>query len=87
MTEKKGSEMRIQVLVRLKPGVLDVQGKAVENGLKENGFPEISNVRIGRVIELSVGGGSAEDARKIVDECCQKLLANPIIESYEIKVP
>ena len=76
--------MRYQILVRLKPGVLDVQGKAVESGLKDKHFDGISNVRIGRVIELEVEGLGKEEARSQVDEICRLLLANPVIEQYEI---
>lgn len=77
--------MRYQVLVRLKPGVLDVQGKAVESGLKDKHFKAIRNVRIGRVIELEVDEGlGKEEARSQVDEICRLLLANPVIEQYEI---
>lgn len=79
--------MRYQVLVRLKPGVLDVQGKAVENGLKDKKFNAIKNVRVGRVIELDVDGLAADEARKQVEEVCRLLLANPVIEQFEIKEP
>jgi len=77
--------MRVQVLVRLKPGVLDVQGKAVEHGLTNLGFGDISDVRIGRLVELDVDASDIESARATVEEVCQKLLSNPIIENYEIK--
>ena len=77
--------MRIQVLVRLKPGVLDVQGKAIENGIHGLGFAETSNVRMGRLIELDIDAASADAANKRVKEICDKLLANPIIENYEIR--
>jgi phosphoribosylformylglycinamidine synthase PurS subunit len=77
--------MRYQVLVRLKEGVLDVQGKAVESGLRDQRFDAITNVRVGRVIELDIDGVSAETARKQVEEVCKLLLANPVIEQYEIK--
>ncbi len=77
--------MKYQVLVRLKPGVLDVQGKAVENGLKDKKFDAIRNVRVGRVIELEVDGVAAPEAKAQVDEVCKLLLANPVIEQYEIK--
>ena len=77
--------MKIQVLVRLKPGVLDVQGKAVEGGLKGLGHREVSGVRIGRLIELNVKADSFEGARTKVEDLCKKLLANPIIETYEIR--
>jgi len=77
--------MKFQVLVRLKGGVLDVQGKAIENGLKDKKFSAFKNVRVGRVIELEVDGVNADQARAQVDEVCKMLLANPVIEQYEIK--
>lgn len=77
--------MRYQVLVRLKEGVLDVQGKAVETGLRDQKFDAIKNVRVGRVIELDVDGLSKDAARKQVEDVCKILLANPVIEQYEIK--
>ena len=77
--------MRFQVLVRLKTGVLDVQGKAIETGLKDKKFDAFKNIRVGRVIELEVDGVPADQARAQVDEVCKMLLANPVIEQYEIK--
>lgn len=77
--------MRFQVLVRLKSGVLDVQGKAIETGLKDKHFEGFENVRVGRVVELEVEGVPAEQARAQVNEVCRLLLANPVIEEYEIK--
>jgi len=77
--------MRFQVLVRLKEGVLDVQGKAVESGLQDKKFANIKNVRVGRVIELEVDGQASDAARSQVEEICKMLLANPVIERYEIK--
>jgi phosphoribosylformylglycinamidine synthase len=77
--------MRFQVLVRLKEGVLDVQGKAVESGLQDKKFSNIKNVRVGRVIELDVEGNSIDLARGQVEEVCKLLLANPVIERFEIK--
>jgi phosphoribosylformylglycinamidine synthase PurS subunit len=77
--------MRFQVLVRLKEGVLDVQGKAVESGLQDRKFANIKNVRVGRVIELEIDGQSSDTARAQVEEVCKLLLANPVIERYEIK--
>lgn len=77
--------MRFQVLVRLKGGVLDVQGKAIETGLKDKKFESFKNIRVGRVIELEVDGVPADQARAQVDEVCKLLLANPVIEQYEIK--
>lgn len=76
--------MKVRVLVRLKPGVLDVQGKAVERGLSQLGYDSISNVRVGRMVEVDVTSDNLDDAKKEVDEICSKLLANPIIEQFEI---
>ncbi|MFN4894525.1 MAG: phosphoribosylformylglycinamidine synthase subunit PurS [Pseudomonadota bacterium] len=76
---------RYQVLVRLKEGVLDVQGKAVENGLNDRNYSAIKDVRVGRVVELNVEGVSKDAARAQVEEVCKLLLANPVIEQYEIK--
>lgn len=83
--------MKAQVFVRLKPGVLDVQGKAVERGLAENGLTkigtsEISNIRVGKLIEFDVNAKSEEQAKSAIDEICRVLLANTIIENYEIKL-
>ncbi|MCO6429567.1 MAG: phosphoribosylformylglycinamidine synthase subunit PurS [Deltaproteobacteria bacterium] len=77
--------MKVQVLVRLKAGVLDVQGKAVEHGLQGIGFNEIANVRVGKLVELEISAGGEEEARSKAEEMCQKLLVNPIIENYEIR--
>lgn len=77
--------MRVQVLVRLKGGVLDVQGKAIERGLSDNGFQALSNIRVGKLIELEVDAASEDAGRQKVEQVCQKLLANPIIENYEIR--
>ena len=77
--------MRVQILIRLKSGVLDVQGKVVEHGLLEMGFGQISNVRIGKVVELDLEEANPDRVRVTIEEICDKLLANPIIENYEIK--
>lgn len=77
--------MRVSVLVRPKEGILDPQGQAVEGSLRKLGFP-VTDARIGRVVDLEVDSGDAQDARAKVDEMCRKLLANPLIESYEISV-
>ena len=70
--------MRARVLVRPKEGILDPQGKAVERALPALGFEGVSEVRVGRLIELEV-----EDPAGL-PEMCEKLLANPLIEDYEI---
>lgn len=77
--------MKIQVFVRLKAGVLDVQGKAVEKGLHDIGFGEVSNLRVGKLVEFEVEGSDEAKAKSRVKEMCDKLLSNTVIESYEIK--
>jgi phosphoribosylformylglycinamidine synthase subunit PurS len=70
--------MRARVLVRPKQGILDPQGQAVERALPALGFSGVANVHIGRLIELDV-----EDPAQL-PEICERLLANPLIEEYEI---
>lgn len=77
--------MRVQVLVRLKPGVLDVQGKAVEKGLQGLGFHDAHDVRVGRLIELDVASPTLEEAEEEVAEMCNKLLVNGVIENFELR--
>ena len=77
--------MKVRVLIRLKPGVLDVQGKAVEHGISDLGVSGVKNVTIGKLIEMQVDAKTSDEARTRVDALCQKLLANTIIENYEIE--
>ena len=77
--------MKVRVLVRLKPGILDVQGAAVKRALGGLGFTDVADLRVGKVIELEVDAVTAAAARARVDEMCQKLLANPILEDYAIE--
>jgi phosphoribosylformylglycinamidine synthase subunit PurS len=77
--------MRVRVLVRPKEGVLDPQGQAVERALPALGYEGVSNVHVGRLIELDLAGGGGKDVQERVGEMCERLLANPLIESYEIQ--
>ena len=77
--------MKVRVLVRLRPGILDVQGAAVKRALGGLGFTDVADLRVGKVIELEVDAVNAATARARVDEMCQKLLANPILEDYAIE--
>ncbi|HYP48600.1 MAG TPA: phosphoribosylformylglycinamidine synthase subunit PurS [Thermoleophilaceae bacterium] len=70
--------MRVRVLIRPKEGILDPQGQAVERALPALGFEGVSNVHIGRLVELDVGDPGR------VAEMCERLLANPLIEDYEV---
>jgi phosphoribosylformylglycinamidine synthase len=73
------------VLVRPKPGILDPQGEAVESSLRQLGFP-VADARVGRLVDLEVEAGDAEEARAKLAQMCERLLANPLIESYEIEL-
>ena len=77
--------MRATVLVRPKGGILDPQGEAVERSLRQLGF-EVGEARVGRVIDLEVDASTAEEARTLLARMCENLLANPLIESYEIEL-
>ena len=77
--------MRVRVLVRLKPGIMDVQGAAVKRALAGLGFAEVTDLRIGKVIDLEVNAASDAEARARVAEMCARLLANPILEDYAIE--
>jgi phosphoribosylformylglycinamidine synthase subunit PurS len=77
--------VKVRVLVRLKPGILDVQGAAVKRALGGLGFTEVGDLRVGKMIEVDVDAPSAAEARTRVDEMCRKLLANPVLEDYTIE--
>jgi phosphoribosylformylglycinamidine synthase subunit PurS len=77
--------VRATVLVRPKEGILDPQGRAVERSLRQLGFG-VAEARIGRVIDLDVDAATVEQARSEAERMCERLLANPLIESYEIEV-
>lgn len=78
--------MKARVHITLKNGVLDPQGKAIENALAGLGFEDTSDVRQGKVIELTVDTNDENTARARVEEMCQKLLANPVMENYTIEL-
>jgi phosphoribosylformylglycinamidine synthase len=72
--------VKAKVLIRPKEGILDPQGKAVERALPALGFDGVSNVRVGRLVELET------DDPKQLDSLCEKLLANPLIEDFEVQL-
>ena len=78
--------MKATVHVFLKPGVLDVQGKAVEQALHGLGWSDVSGVRVGRTIEFDLAAKDAAGAEAEVKAMCDKLLANTVIESYRVEV-
>jgi phosphoribosylformylglycinamidine synthase subunit PurS len=73
------------VLVRPKPGILDPQGEAVQSSLRQLGFA-VEEARVGRVIDVELENGDCERARAELERMCEQLLANPLIESYEIRI-
>ena len=77
--------MKVRVLVRLKSGILDVQGAAVQRALGGLGFADVRELRVGKLIEVDVDAPTPESARARVDEMCRKLLANTILEDYTIE--
>jgi phosphoribosylformylglycinamidine synthase subunit PurS len=78
--------MKAIVHVFLKAGVLDVQGKALENALHGLGWTGIADVRVGRVIEFDLQSADEAAARSQVEAMCERLLANPVIEGYRVEV-
>lgn len=77
--------MKATVLVRPRQGILDPQGEAVQQSLRGLGF-DVSSARVGRVIDLELAADGGEEARARVEQMCTQLLANPLIESFEIRV-
>lgn len=75
--------MKARVFVTLKPGVLDPQGRAIQNALGGLGFEGVAGVRQGKVIELELADGTTPDR---IDEMARKLLANTVIENYRVEL-
>ncbi len=78
--------MKVIVNVKLKEGVLDPQGKAVLHALNSLSFDEVKDVRIGKQIILDIDGSDKEEVKKRVEKMSEELLANTVIEDYEILV-
>lgn len=79
--------MKVRILITLKNGVLDTQGKAIENSLtKDLGFSDVANVRQGRLIELDIAKDNKDQIAKIVDDLCDKVLVNKVIEDYQFEI-
>ena len=77
--------MKATVLVRPKAGILDPQGQAVESALEHLGFT-VSAARVGKVVDIEVDATDEAEARAQVERMCEQLLANPLMESYEIEL-
>ena len=76
--------MKIKVIITLKNGVLDPQGKAIQQTLNGMNFDKVSDVRQGKFFEIEVKENDESKAKSLVDEMCKKLLANLVIEDYKI---
>lgn len=84
--KKDRQEMKARVLVMLKKGVLDPQGQAVRHALGTLGFEGIDGVRQGKIIELNLTETDKSKAETAVNEMCEKLLANTVIEGYQVEI-
>jgi phosphoribosylformylglycinamidine synthase PurS subunit len=78
--------MKARVTVTLKSGILDPQGKAIEGALKSLGIAGVANVRQGKVFDIEVDGADRAQAEAALKDAAEKLLANTVIENYDIKV-
>ena len=79
------TEIRYAVNVRPKPGILDPQGRAVESSLGHLGITGVTDVRVGRRVELTVGGVDRAACRTVVDRLAEELLSNPLIEAFDVE--
>ena len=77
--------MRATVLVRPKPGILDPQGQAVESSLRHLGF-EVSEARVGKLVDVELATDNRDEALAQLEQMCEQLLTNPLIESYAIEL-
>jgi phosphoribosylformylglycinamidine synthase subunit PurS len=78
--------MLAKVYVTLKKGVFDPQGETVNTALKHMGYNEVKGIRVGKYIEVNLFGDDVEKETARLEEMCQKLLANPVIESYRFEI-
>ena len=77
---------KVTVYITLKPSLLDAQGRTIESALHSLGFEETANVRVGKIIQMDLPSADAETLRSRVTTMCDKLLANPVMESYQIDI-
>jgi phosphoribosylformylglycinamidine synthase subunit PurS len=78
--------VKARITITLKQGVLDPQGKAIRNGLGALGFSGVNEVRQGKIIEIDLNEASEQTARTKINDMCEKLLANTVIENYAIEI-
>ncbi|NTW57349.1 MAG: phosphoribosylformylglycinamidine synthase subunit PurS [Chlorobiaceae bacterium] len=75
-----------KIKVTLRQSILDVQGKAVEHALKNLGYNSVESARIGKYIEVTINEADREQAERVGNEICQKLLSNPVMENYSLEL-
>jgi len=78
--------LKARVTVMLKDGILDPQGEAVKNALNSLGYNQVNSIRQGKVLEINLDETSKEKAIKSIEKMCEKLLANTVVENYEIEI-
>lgn len=78
--------MKARITVFLKPSVFDPQGNTVSESLKRVGFSQVKEVRMGKVVEVEIETTLPQEAKKQVQKMCEKLLVNPVLESYEVEI-
>jgi len=78
--------LKARIVVTLRPGVLDPQGKAIEGALRSLSIDGVSSVRQGKVFDIEIDGPDRERAHKTLAEACERLLANTIVEDYAIEI-
>ena len=83
---RKRLKLKAKISVYLKPGILDPQGKAVGHAIKHLDYNNVESVRIGKYIEVEFNSNDEEQVKKDADEICNKLLANPVMENYNIEI-
>jgi len=78
--------LKAQIQVMLKKGIFDPQGQAVKNGLESVGFDSVDEVRVGKIIEIDLKSTDRNKAAGEVNEMCDRMLANPVVESYQFEI-
>ena len=78
--------MQVKIFITLKNGVVDPQGVTIKGALESLGYQGIANIRLGKYIQMELNSKSREEAEKDVEEMCDKLLANPVIENYKYEI-
>ena len=78
--------LRARITVRLRPGILDPQGTTIQRALEGLGFPEVRELRVGKLLEMTIAETDPVRARARIDDMCRRLLANPVVEDYAIEV-